>query len=404
MNETRPEPTASGPVASRLEIDLEALDHNVAAWRKHLHHGPNPTRICAVIKADAYGLGVLPIARRLDSLGVEMFSVYGLDQALTLLRDGLRTPILLLIPQEYFNGDPVVQAALREQRLQPSVHDMTQLRSLNRLGEKLGAKVGVHLYIDTGMSRGGFSVDQVGQVLRELPNMRNLNLTGLYTHFATSDSNTAYLDEQHRLFVNAIEEHRDVIPQSTLIHVANTCAAARGTQYHHDMVRIGLGLLGFGPDLMTDSAPAHNTPSLKPVMRWVSDIRHIHAHLKGETVGYNRTHTLERDSVLGLVPVGYADGYPVALSNRSMVRVFVPGERTPSFAPVLGRVSMDQVVIDLTDVATHDPQTLRHAAVELISNTPDTPTSLPTLADQAQTHCYELLCRISNRIERIYLG
>ena len=178
------------------------------------------------------------------------------------------------------------------------------------------------------------------------------------------------------------------------------------------MIRPGLALLGYGPDLL-DGPTALDAPELEPVARWMSRIVHVQRYPRRTPVGYGSTHKLKRESLLGLVPVGYADGYPLALSNKASVRVHGevdaagPGLRiaaqTASDCRVLGQVSMDQIVVDLTDVPCDDPQELRGRAVEVYGRDPRAPHALPNLATIAKTHVYELLCRISPSIRRVYV-
>jgi alanine racemase len=167
------------------------------------------------------------------------------------------------------------------------------------------------------------------------------------------------------------------------------------------MVRVGLGLLGYGPESMRGDPLPHDRPALRPVARWLTRIVHVQRYAKGEPVGYNSTHTLTRDSVLGVVPAGYGDGYPLSLGNRAQVQVVLaPNDRCA--AAVLGKVNMDQLVIDLTDAPAAAQQI--GTTIELISNDPNSPCALPRLAELAGSSCYEMLCRLSSHLPRRHVG
>ncbi len=168
------------------------------------------------------------------------------------------------------------------------------------------------------------------------------------------------------------------------------------------MVRCGLGLLGYGAEVMTSASKASVQPTLQHVLRWISRIIHVQRYPAGATVGYGTTHTLERESVLGVVPVGYGDGYPLTLSNKAQVRLLDEDGAPMANCRVLGRVNMDQIVVDLTDCAEGDIQSLMERQIEVIGRDAAAPNALPTLAGQAGLHCYAMLCGLSAHLPRQY--
>jgi alanine racemase len=167
------------------------------------------------------------------------------------------------------------------------------------------------------------------------------------------------------------------------------------------MIRPGLGLYGYGPEWLAPGPIMTDAPTLRPAARWMTRVNHVQPYAKGTPVGYGSTHTLKRASVVGVIPVGYADGYPVALSNKGVVRVQPPESDDWIDAKVLGRVNMDQLTIDLTDAANGSAP-LMDALVEVYSNDPTAPNDVSTLAKAANTNTYELLCRLSPALPRRY--
>jgi alanine racemase len=174
------------------------------------------------------------------------------------------------------------------------------------------------------------------------------------------------------------------------LHMANSAATCRGASYHFDMVRVGVSLLGYDHGLCDQ---------LKPVMKWCSRLMHVQSYPSGRVVGYGSTFTLQRQSLLGVVPVGFADGYPLSLSSCGKVKVITSGGS--HIVPVLGRVNMDQIVVDLTDVQAHDVAV--GTMVHVIDDTRDSECSLPKLAEAGKTHVYEMLCRLSWHVPRRYV-
>jgi alanine racemase len=394
-----------------LEIDLTRLDANTAAFRSAVG---GSVKLCAVVKADAYGLGAARIARRLAALGVDMLAVYSLEQARRLVGAGIDRAILVLMPVRELDRAGELYRAAVSGRLHLTIHDTPQLDQLNRIGQQWGCRLPVHLYLDTGMSRSGLTAAEFSAAMGRVEGLRYLQLAGIYTHLATAETDVDFADEQVDCLDRAIEPYLDRLPEGLLIHAANTFATLRDRRYHRSMVRVGLGLLGYGDTLLTSPLLGGiDERALQPVVRLLSRINHIQRYPKGTTVGYGCTHCLERDSVLSIVPVGCGDGYPLALGNQAVVRVYNPGGDATFTAPVVGRVSMDQVVIDLTAAEEGDPSHASHPAspvtaqvgslVELISNDPASPCALPKLAGLAGTSCYEMLCRLSPCLTRRYI-
>jgi alanine racemase len=411
-------PTAEANVrdTSWLEINLAKLDANVDRLRAVTG---GKVKLCGAVKADAYGLGVVPIAARLANHGVEMLAVYSQAQAEELFsKVTLSCPVLVLARMDTLSRQDSLYRPAVTGRLHLTIHDLEQITALERVGRMIGLQFPVHLYVDTGMSRGGLTPTQLQQAVTEIATLRHVKIAGVSTHLCSAECDEAFTDEQCATLDRAVAACRGKLPAGVLIHLANTSATLRAKKYHRDMVRVGLGLYGYGDEVIeergakneeraedTGSEPRSSffplrSSRLQPIARWLSRVVHVQEHPRGTPVGYNSTHRLGRDSMLGLVPVGYADGYDRGLSDRSVVGLpecSVDGK--PVYAKVLGRVNMDQIVIDLTD-APASCGTL----VELISDNPASPCALPRLAELAGTNTYELLCRLSPRLPRRYVS
>lgn len=397
--------TAAVHEPSWLEVDLTVVEQNFRTLRGAAG-GDSPVRVCGVVKKNAYGVGAAPVALRLVRAGCEMLAVFSPEEAEGLLGKGVNCPLLLLMPlRSLHRTDRLYRHAIAG-RLHLSLHDVEGLGQIAQLGQTFGFRPPVHVLLDTGMSRSGLSLSQLPSVLGVIRDMRNVRLAGIFTHLATADTDVDFAHHQMGRFEAALAEHEALLGPGVVRHAANTFGTLRDARFHLDMIRPGLGLLGFGEDLMR--GPRLDTPALRPCLRWMSRLIHVQRYAKSTPVGYGSTHRLERDSVLGVVGVGYGDGYPVSLGNTAAVRVCVGegGRARWVEAPLRGAVNMDQIVVDLTDAAAEAesgapprPGTL----VEVMTSDPTAPNALARLAEIAGTHPYEMLCRLSPTIKRCYV-
>lgn len=437
---------------SRLEINLSAIDRNVRLVREVLvdHRAADDRSarrrlgICAVIKQDAYGMGAARIAKRLESAGVDMLSVYCLDEARALVEEPLRAPILVLMPVDNFDrADPLYRLASCG-RLHLTLHSEQQAMALSSVAARIGVTFPVHVQVDTGLSRGGCLPDEAARVVEFVASSNRFRLAGVMTHFSSPGHDDAFTREQARLFRVWLDRvspmFRDAAggagarPEPVWVHAANTAATFRSDKFHALMVRLGQGLLGYGADALAPkhSEEEHDTVQfreqshrLSPSMRWLSRIVHVQEVPEGWPVGYNRLWHAPRPSRIGIVPVGYADGFPITLSGadndtRAVVRLtgrafdrtrtVGPRESTSElgqrgggvFVPVVGRVSMDQITVDLTDA----PEDLSWigAEVEVIGDDPAAPNAMAEVARRAGTITHQLLCAVSPTLERVYVA
>ncbi|MEM6334628.1 MAG: alanine racemase [Planctomycetota bacterium] len=421
-----------GPAeSSRLEVDLDAIEHNVGVLTSLMSgdRGYDPAtlrqvrrdqrrrrpaagkpRVCGVVKKDAYGLGATAIAHRLMAAGCSMLAVYNVEEAEGLIRAGVRAPILLFAPLRQLTRTDALYRHAVAGLLELTIHDLQQLEQVQQIGLTFGIKVPVHFMLDTGMSRGGLNEAQLAAALGRLADCKQVALKGLYSHCATAPSNGDFAYEQLDRLEAAVADHADRLPADCAIHLGATHATLRDQCFHLDMIRPGLGLYGYGQEDMTGPVIA-DAPAFKHCLRWTSRLIHAQRYPRSSPVGYDSTHKLRREAVVGLVPVGYGDGYAWSLSNKAVVRV---ATRAGAWCEcrVLGRVSMDQITVDLTEAIAADREQTGSdrelpswvgAEVELVSTDPAAGNALPKLAAAAKSTSYEMLCRLGAHLPKRYL-
>ncbi|MCE2884277.1 MAG: alanine racemase [Planctomycetaceae bacterium] len=385
---------------SAIDIDLSAIDHNMAAIRRAVG---DRCALCPIVKADAYGLGVARVARRLASAGAAMLAVYSLRQAIeTAAAVNGATPVLVLMPvTDLPREDELVRLMIAGQ-LHLTVHDMAGLAALESAALLHGVRLPIHVEIDVGMSRGGASPEEAGQMLRAIDGNPSFELRGIYAHFSHSRFDEARTRAQHEIYARTVEANRRFIPSGVLEHVASTYALARSGAYHRSMVRFGLAWLGYGLDELEADAPVLAPRDLRPVIRWTSSIVQARSVPAGASVGYGGRWVAERDSTIALVPVGYADGWPAPRhtgASTQFVSIEAPDGRIVH-APVVGAVNMDQITIDVTGLHAGDAHDWIGREVELVSRDPMAPNHLPRLAAQSGMIVHEFLTRMNPRIAR----
>jgi alanine racemase len=367
------------------EIDLAALHHNFKVIRSSI---PRGTEILAVVKADAYGHGFMDISRELELLGVNAFGVAFLAEGIQLRKSGIDKPVLLL-----GGVYPGQERKCIGYNLSTVVFTLEQARALNQAAGKLFRKAQVHLKIDTGMGRLGIQYTDVPAYMQELIKLPNIALEGIISHFASADE----LDEQGRHFTRlqaerfewVIAETRNAGFTPRYIHIANSAGALLRDIPGCNLVRPGITLYGAIP-----SADFQGKLDLRPVMRLKSRIAMLKWVESGTTISYARRFTASARTLIASVPVGYADGYCRALTNRG--EVLVRGQR----ARVTGTVCMDWIMLDVTgvdSVAVGDEVTL------IGSDKTGDCIHAEELAAAAGTIPYEIFCGISKRVPRIYL-
>lgn len=375
---------------STIRIDLDALEANLRAIGAH--SGGGPERICAVVKADAYGLGAGRIAGAMGRIGIRSFATYGPDEAVEVADATSQGWVLILMPLQELPRDARTVALLGQERLHVSAHDLEQIRDLEAEAARMGVVLPVHLELETGMGRGGCGPEEAEQILQLIQGSRRLRLAGVFTHLPDAVDDPVSAINRGRVFDSFLTRMGELVPADAVRHVAAT-ASLESRSLLFDQVRVGLGWVGHG---IRSLAGRPDPVSLVPIVSWWSKIIRVRRLPAGSSVGYGCTVRTHRDTMAGIVPVGYADGLPAALGEENHT-VIVHGRRGPVAAPVLGRMNMDQFVVDLTDVGPCDSE----IPVEVLSANPDSPASLERVAARVGVSPYQLLCGIGNRVPRL---
>ena len=393
---------------SVISIDFDAIGHNMRVVREAV--GPS-VAVNVVVKADAYGLGAAKVARRLVQAGASMLTVYSPSQAEAL--EGVPCPVLVLQPVTRLERGGALHSMLLAGRLHLVVHDAYHAAQLIVLGHEHGVSIPVHLEVDTGLARGGCPPDEAARVLQAVAAGRSLHLAGLMTHFSHAKTSRERCAAQMRALELFMDANRALVPPECVVHAASTYAALRGPALHATMVRVGLAWTGLAADGPADEPGLACRGGFRPAIRWTSSLIHVRRVARGASVGYGWSWTARRDSTVGLVPIGYADGYPTLCAHAPQsahdqaeparwVRVAV-GDWSAD-APVIGAVNMDQVCVDLTGLEhmlAGLPNGGLGAEVELYGTDRAARNYLPTVAERVGVRPYELLCRLNARIPRV---
>jgi len=365
------------------ELSASALRWNLQLLRGRLDTG---TLLCAVVKADAYGHG-LPLLLPIISQQADCLAVATQEEALELRRLGYAGPVLMFFSAGAYAHSPKAVEALAElidHDISLTAVSVEELELIARAARRAGQMPQVHLKIDTGMGRSGAPADQLSPLLDHASRHASLKLAGAYTHLATADeADKSFAMEQLQRFTAALTQVR--LP-GLIRHAANSAATIDLPQSRLDMVRPGIAIYGYQPgQQMQTRLP------LRPILRLTGKIMQIKTLPAGSRCGYGLTHRFDRQTRVGLVPGGYADGYPRSLSDRATMRV------RGVDVSVCGRVSMDQVILDLSAV----PAARIGDEVEIISADPQAPHSVENLSRLAGTIPYEFTCHLGRRARRV---
>ena len=368
------------------EVDLDAIAQNVANLKAHITKG---TKMMAVVKADAYGHGVEHVSRTLEENGVDFFAVSSLSEAVQLRRFGRTLPILIL-----GYTPPACAADLAEHNLTQTVYSPEYAQALSQAAKKEGCTLSCHVKLDVGMGRLGFngkSNDCIAQIEQAVA-LPALSFTGIFTHFPSADldgdKTGAVTREQIGLFTARVGQLKEKGIAFATCHCCNSAGSIAFAEGHLDMVREGISLYGLCPsDELKGKVTLTPAMTLKTV---VSMVKTLHP---GDRVSYGQTVTLEKDTRVATVCIGYADGYPRALSGKGYM--LINGKK----APVLGRVCMDQLLLDVTHIDHVEMGT----EVTVFGNNADTALPVEEIAALCSTIHYELVCVLGKRVPRVYL-
>jgi alanine racemase len=354
------------------DVDLDQFARNVDVIARSL---PQGARLVPVLKADAYGHGAIEVAKRLPSELVAMIAVSLLEEALELRRAGIDLPLLVLGPA---TREQIVVAL--DNRITIGVIGPEELEDVCAIARE--RDLAIHLKLDSGMGRMGILESELSGVIERIRATPRLGIEAIYTHFANADDVADPFNEiQIANYDRMLRVLREAGIDAPLHHFANSAATLRGLVRPGDFARVGIAM--YGPERISVA-----TGTIEPVLRWRTEIRRLKELPAGHAIGYGTTFHTTRTSRIATLPVGYADGYDRLLSNNA--EVIVRGKR----APVVGRVSMDLVTIDVTDI----PHVAIGDEVVLLGDG----ITAEELAKRTQTISYEVFCRISARVPRRY--
>lgn len=364
-----------------IEIDLDAISHNVKQLIQHL---PKGKQIMAVVKANAYGHGAIQVARAALEAGATYLAVAMVDEGIELRRAGIEAPILIL---GYTPMHAVADAI--HHRISLTVFSEEILREVEVIAARLQKKATIHVKVDTGMGRLGLQPQEAVSFINKALQSPHLIVEGLFTHFATADevdkSYTYDQEEQFAMVASGLEKLGIKLP---LVHSTNSAAAIDLPDHAYDMIRLGISLYGYYPSKDVD----HRQVKLKPALTFKTKIVHLKQLPAGRGISYGKTYMTRGDEWIATIPVGYADGFSRQLSNRG--HALVNGIKVP----VIGRVCMDQVMLDVTQAM---PVKITDEVV-LYGKQGNNQITVDEVANQLQTINYEITSVLSHRIPRIY--
>lgn len=360
-------------------IDLDAAEHNFNVTRAKL---PENVKLLCVIKADAYGHGAVPLAKLFEGRA-DFYGVACIEEAIELKKAGIKTPVLILgaVPKEFYSD--IVKYDIRV-----PIFNLKDAKALSAEAVKQSKTAPFHFCVDTGMSRIGFQVNkESADACLEITKLPNIEAEGLFSHFATADekdlSKAIAQRDKFKEFIKLLEERGINIP---IKHINNSAGIMNFDEYF-DMCRMGIILYGLYPSHEVDE----NLLKIKPVMEWRAHITHIKELEPGREISYGGTYKTGETRRIATIPVGYADGYPRCLSNKG--KVIINGE----FAPITGRVCMDQFMVDITGIDAKVGDT-----VVLVGKSGSKELSMEEVSESAYSFNYELPCRVARRVPRTY--
>lgn len=363
------------------EISLDAIRHNMAEIKKHVG---NNTKVMAIIKADGYGHGAVAVAKAIDAMA-DYYGVAILEEAIELRKNGIDKPLLILgytSPRQY--------ADLVLHNVTQTIFDFETAKKLSETAYSLNMTANIHIAIDTGMNRIGFKAEKESlDTIKQIYSLPNICVEGMFTHFATADEkDKTFAKEQYKRFksfADYLEENGINIP---IKHICNS-AGIIDFDYKLDMVRAGIILYGLYPSEDVDKTAI----ALKPAMKLKTHVIFVKEVEAGHGISYGLTYVTDKKTRIATLPVGYADGYPRALSSKG--HVIINGQ----YAPILGRVCMDQMMVDITGI---DGVKIEND-VTLLGSEGDCVITAEELGNMSESFNYEFICGVGKRVPRIFV-
>lgn len=365
----------------RAEIDLTAIRKNIETMRSYIS---DDKKLLAVIKANAYGHGAVEVAKALTDLA-DYYGVAFIDEALELRKAGINKPVLIL-----GHTDESLFEALIDYDITQTIYTYEQAKVMSDVATFKGKLAKVHVKLDTGMNRIGFGcVNESVEAIVKISQLPGLDVEGIYTHYYLADvKDKTVANLQLERYTQMLQWLEEKGVSFALRHISNSAGIMEMPNETYDMVRSGIATYGLYPSEEMDKEAC----VLYPAMQLISHVTHVKMVHKGETIGYGASYTLPEDKMIATVEVGYADGYPRALSNQG--RMLVHGE----YAPIVGRVCMDQTMIDVS----HIPDVKVGDKVVLVGKQGKNSISVEELADMSASFNYEFVCDVNRRVPRVF--
>ncbi len=380
---------------TKIEINLSNFASNIRVLRSNIDS--RNTKIMGVVKSNAYGHGVLEISKQAVKSGVWALGVVLAEDGIKIRKAGLKCPIFIL-------GEPpfeIVRDALKYD-FTLCLNSFVKAQAISDKCASFGKKMKVHLKVDTGMNRVGINFKEAVEEIERIVSLQGITTDGIFTHFACAgDKDQSYTEMQWKRFQGVITALEGKKLRFKTVHCANSAAFLQDKKYHLDMVRLGISMYGLRPfDIDADKWLSPDTldiiKHLKPVLTLKSKVSFVKNVSAGEYISYGATFKTSRESTIATVPIGYADGYTRLYSNKASVLI------NGGLAPVAGNVTMDQIMVDVTDIPGRD-NISEGTEVTLIGNSNKKEISADYLSRLIGTINYEVLCMLKDRIPRSYI-
>lgn len=366
----------------QANIDLDAICSNLKETRKIINQD---TKIMAIVKADAYGHGMIPVVKALDAMGIDAYGIAILEEGIELRKAGIKKPLLIL----GFTPSPMYPD-LVEYDITQTVFKYDMAKEISDVAMSMNKIANIHIKLDTGMSRIGFQIDEESlNTILDIAKLPGIKISGIFTHFACADEKdktSAHKQlSEFNDFIKKLEDSGLYIPMK---HISNSAAIMDLPEANMDMVRSGIATYGLYPSEEVQKGRL----ALRPALELKTNVVFIKDVPAGVGVGYNSTYITTKKTTIATIPVGYGDGYPRQLSSKG--RVLINGQ----YAPIIGRICMDQFMVDITglkDIKEGD-------VVTLVGRDGDEFISVEEVAALSGSFNYEFICNIGKRIPRVY--
>ena len=362
-----------------VEVDLNAIRRNHMSLKRYID---KKIQMLCVVKANAYGHGAIPVTKVLQKQGVNLFGAANVDEAIRLRNNSIKASILV-----FEHALPEQASDIIRYNLVQTVGNIRLARALDSCARKMKCRAHIHIKIDTGMGRLGVWHNQALSFIRQISKLKNVRITGIYTHFPVADTDKAFTKEQITKFTQLTQQLKKSGINISYLHVANSMGLVGYNMSHFNLIRPGLMLYGLYP-----IAKLKSKITVTPAMSVKSKIVFLKKMAKGRGVSYGHTFVAKKNTVIATLPIGYNDGYLRCLSNRASV--LINGQR----CPVVGRVTMDQLMVDVSRIKSAK---VGMEAV-LLGRQKGEYISADELASKANTINYEIICSLGNRLPHIY--